>query len=447
LLTARATATAGEPRDRRWLARQGALAFGLTGLTLGVNLVTGVIVARGLGPDGRGALAAVVAAMSVTAWLVAMGGRQAVAYHHARHPADAPRLVATWLALVTGLAAVGIGVGELVLPHLLAAQSEATLELARLYLLMVLGMLVGDVIYATLLGDFDFAFVNLMRLLQPAAVALAYTALWASGHLSVGTALLATVAAAAVDLAVAGTRLIRRHGLGRPSRTLAGTTLWYGVRAHGSATAGVVNTRLDLAIIPAFLAASSVGLYAVATSVSWIVFTLASALGSLVLPVAARDGERGVAIVVRSLHATLAVGTVTALAIGAVAEIGVRLVYGDEFSGAVVPLWILLPGCVLLAAAGVLGSGLYGLGRPFTAGLTNAVGMVVTVVGLLLFLERWGIVAAAAVSTVSYAAVFLSALVVYCAVSGLRPAELLPTAADLRTLRRSASRVLELRAS
>jgi hypothetical protein len=42
--------SAGAPvPDGRWLARQGALAFVLTGMTLGVNLVTGVVIARALG--------------------------------------------------------------------------------------------------------------------------------------------------------------------------------------------------------------------------------------------------------------------------------------------------------------------------------------------------------------------------------------------------------------
>jgi len=433
--------------DGRWLARQGALAFVLTGMTLGVNLVTGVVIARALGAEGRGEFAAVIAAMSVMAWLVAMGARQAITYHQARHPDDAPRLVATWLALVVLFAAVGIGVGEALLPHLLAAQSDALLDIARLYMLMVLGMLVADVVYPTLLGDHDFLFVNIMRFAQPTAIAVAYVALWSSGRLSVGTALLTLVVAGMVDLTIAMTRLFRRHGLGRPDPGLGRTTLWYGLKAHGTSTAAIVNARLDLMIIPAFLAASSVGLYAVATNVSWIVVAVSAGLGELVLPAAARQSERGVAVVARSLQATLAVGVVVAGSIAALADVGLRIVYGGEFAEAALPLRILLPGCVLLAAAGVLSSGLYALNRPFSAGLTSVAGMVVTVVGLVLFLERGGIIAAALVSTVSYAVVFSSALLVYRAVAGVRWAELLPSAADLQSLRRRASRVLEARAS
>jgi O-antigen/teichoic acid export membrane protein len=433
--------------DGRWFARQGALAFALTGMTLGVNVVTGVVIARALGADGRGEVAAVIAAMSVVAWLFAMGARHAVAFHQAKHPEDAPRLVATWLALVVGFAALGIALAQAVLPHLLAAQSDAVLDIARLYMLMVLGMLVSDVVYATLLGDHDFLFVNLMRLAQPAAIAIAFIALWSSGRLSVGTALLTMVVASVVDTAVAMARVLRRHGLGRPDHRLARSTLGYGLKAHGSATAGIVNVRLDLVIIPAFLAASSVGLYAVATSVSWIVATVSAALGDLVLPAAARRAKRGDELIARSLQATLAVGVVVAAIIAALAEVGIRIVYGEEFSDAALPLWILLPGTVLLAAAGVLISALYALNRPLTAGLTYFAGAVVTVIGLLLFLDRGGIVAAAIVSTVSYAVIFLGALVMYPAAARVRYSALFPSAADLRSLRRTALRALEARAN
>lgn len=414
------------------MARQNASAFVLTGAALGVNLLSGAVVARALGASGRGELAAVIAAMSVIAWLWAMGARQAITYHQARSPQDAPRLLATWLILAVPLAGGGIALGELVLPQLLAAQSDAALNAARLFMLMVLGFLLGEILYAVLLGDHEFVFVNAMRLAQPAGITIGYLVLWGSGHLSVTTALIAMVVVISLDLLVVATRVLRRHGLARPDPALARQTLWYGLRAHGSSTAGLVNTRLDLMIIPAFLAASSVGHYAVATSISWIVLTVAAALGDLALPAAARHAERAVETIVHSLHATLAVGTCIALGIGAAADVGIRLVYGAEFAGAALPLRILLPGCVLLAAGGVLRAGLYALNRPLAAGMTQLAGMAVTVVGLLLFLREGGIAAAAIVTTASYGVSFVSALVVYRAAAGVSWRRFLPPAARPR---------------
>jgi O-antigen/teichoic acid export membrane protein len=153
-----------------------------------------------------------------------------------------------------------------------------------------------------------------------------------------------------------------------------------------------------------------------------------------VLPAAARHQEHSARIVVRSLHATVLVGFVLALAIALVAPVGVQFVYGSDFDDSVSALWLLLPGCVLIAAAAVLTGGLYALNRPFASALAQVPGICVTVVGLLLFLESGGINAAAIVSSVSYATIFMAALVLYRRASGLSWRDLVLTAGDLGSL-------------
>jgi len=352
-------------------------------------------------------------------WAGALGAMQAVSYWQARRPEDSGRLIATWFALAAPLGLVCIGIGEAILPEVLAAQSDSTLHLAQLFLPTVLLIPLGEVVWGVLLGDQDFLFVNVMRFAQPAVVALGYVVLWAADALTVVTGLLTAFFVGVLALAVAATRMFRRHRLTRPSLKLARTTLWYALRAHGTNVTGMANMRLDLLLIPAFLTAASVGLYSVATNVSWIVPMLAGALAALVLPAAARERERGTATVLHALRVTLALGAALALVLALVAEVGVRLIYGAEFEGAVTALRILLPGSVLLAGAGVLQAGLYALNRPLTAGAAGVAGVAVTIVGLLLFLRAGGINAAAIVSTVSYAVVFLVAFELYRRAAGL----------------------------
>lgn len=407
-------------------ARQSALSFVQTTVTLALNLLTGVLIARVLGAHGRGEFTAIVTGVPVLGWIFEMGCRQAVTYHHAKHPEDGAKLLGTWLALLAPLALAAIVTGWFVLPHLLAAQSHATLTLARLFLASIAILFVADLVYAVALADHDFLFYNVMRVLQPLAIAIAYCTLWLTGTFSVRTAVLVTFLASVADLGVTATRILRRHGVGRPDYALARETLWYGFRAHGTTTAGLVTTRLDLTIIPAFLSAASVGLYAVATSVSWIVVTVSGTLAAFVFPVAARRGEQGVRTVVHSLYATLVAASILAVALGAAAGLAVRIVYGGAFAGSVASLRILLVGSVAYACANVLCAGLYALNRPFTAALTLIAGAAVTVPGLLIFLRHYGIVAAAIVSSVSYVVVFGVALVAYRRVARLDWNDLAP---------------------
>ena len=66
--------------------------------------------------------------------------------------------------------------------------------------------------------------------------------------------------------------------------------------------------------------------------------------------------------------------------------------------------------------------------------MAQVLGMVVTVVGLLVFLRSGGVTAAALVSTASYATIFIATLIVYKAISGLSWSAFLPTPARVRAL-------------
>jgi O-antigen/teichoic acid export membrane protein len=83
-------------------------------------------------------------------------------------------------------------------------------------------------------------------------------------------------------------------------------------------------------------------------------------------------------------------------------------------------LRILLPGIVLDAAAMVLWSGLLAAGRPLLSSVAAIPAALITVVGLVLFLEEGGIDVAAIVSTCAYTVVFVICLFLYKHVVKLR---------------------------
>jgi O-antigen/teichoic acid export membrane protein len=402
---------------RASFARQGALTVVFSGLTLATNLVTGVLVARALGASGRGQLTAVLTATQMVGWTFAFGCSEATAYREARHGRD-DGVVSAWLVLSVPAGLLAVLVGEALLPVLLHAQTSETLHLAQLFMLSAFFVPLGLLSVGLLLGARRFLLYNLFGLFQPAAVAFAYVVLW---RLDLLTAAVALVANVVVSLTVGAPLAVvtLRGRITRPAWTRAWPNIWYGARVHGTNLGGMMNARLDLLIIPAFLTASSVGLYSVATNVSWVVVTIATAIATIVLPEAARDPQRGVTTVVRSLQATLGVALALAVGIAAVADVALRVLYGASFAAAHEALLLLLPGSVFYACAGVLWSGLYALNRPLTAAATQAFGALITVVGLVLFLERGGITAAALVSTASYAGVFLAGLALYRRAAGL----------------------------
>jgi O-antigen/teichoic acid export membrane protein len=425
----------------RSLRREGVQMVSFNGLGLLASVVSGVVLARVLGAEGRGAVSAVLVGPALTTVVFAMGCSPAAAYHFARHPRDGARLFSTWLALLAPLTLIGAVALYAVLPVLLGAQSASTVSIARWAVLAVPIGPLSELVDGMLLGDHDFRAYNLLNFAQLALLAGGYALLASIGSLSVVGALIVNAISGGLCLIVGGARVLRRVGFARPNLELARSTFWYGLRAHGTNTGAVANERLDLLLVPAFVGAASVGLYSVASSISWIVISLAGACYALVLPVAVRQGADGHRAVLASLWATLLLATLLALGLLVGAGTAIRVVYGAGFAGALTPLLVLLPGSVLYAGTRVLWSGLYALERPGVAALAQIPGVLITLVGLAVLLPRIGIDGAALVSSVAYTVLFAVSLLLYRRTAHLRwaqiadPTALRATVRGLRTLR------------
>ena len=419
----------------RRLVRAGIVTYVFSGFALVANLVTGIVVARALGPDGRGVIVALVTVTQLAGFLFSAGAAQSLSYFIARRPEDGPSLLTTWVLMLLPLTAIAIGIGELLLPTIFVSDEQAV-ELGRWFLLTIVLVVGLELNYGLLLGTEDFFVYNALRLAQPLLTAVSFVALWATDALTVESALIAATGASALVLALGLGRAGRRIGVGSPAPRMGLAALWYGVRGQGATVAANVTARLDVAMLPAFVSTSSVGIYSVATSVSLIVYQLSNTFAGLVLPAAARDPERRSIKVVGSLWGSLLLAGLLALVLLVFARPLLALVYGDAFGDAAESLVLLLPGAVLFAGAAILSAGLYAAGRPFTATLAQLLGTAVTVVGLFAFLRSGGITAAALVSTASYATVFLATLVAYKQVTGTPWRSFVPTPARVRALAR-----------
>jgi O-antigen/teichoic acid export membrane protein len=418
----------------RGLVRAGIVTYLFSGLTLLANLVSGVVTARALGPDGRGIAVALTTVSQLAGFLFAMGVAQSLSYYIARRPQDGPSLLTTWTVMLLPLTGVAIAISQLLLPTIFAVDGEQAISIGRWFLFTIVLVVGLELNYGLLLGIQDFFVYNVLRFAQPLLMATSFVVLWWLDALTVESALIAPTVGAGLVLAVGLVRAVERIGVGPLALRLGLTTLWYGVRGQGSTVANHVTARLDVAMLPAFVAPSGVGIYSVATNVSLIVYQLSNTFAGLVLPAAARHPERGRVKVVGSLWGALAVAGVLAVGLALFARPLLGLVYGDDFRDAAEPLVLILPGAVLFAGSSILAAGVFAEGRPFTATLAQLLGMLVAVVGLLVFLRTGGITAAAIVSTVSYATVFGATLIAYKVVSRVPWRSFLPTPSRMREL-------------
>jgi O-antigen/teichoic acid export membrane protein len=417
----------------RGLVRAGIVTYVFSALTLVANLVTGIVSARALGPSGRGVFVALTTVTQLAGLLFAVGVANSLSYYIARRPEDGPRLLTTWAAMLVPLTAVAIAISELLLPTIFSGDQQA-IDLGRWFMFSIVLVVGLELNYGLLLGMHDFLVYNVLRFAQAALIAAAFVVLWVADEMTVENALLAAIVGSTTAMAAGLVCSVVRVGVGRLDPRLGATSLWYGVRGQGSTVATNVTARLDVAMLPAFVTNANVGLYSVAANLSLIVHQLSNTFAGLVLPAAASDPERGRIKVIGSLWASLVVAAVLAAVLALFARPLIGLVYGDSFRDAAEPLLLLLPGVVLFAGSSILAAGVYAAGRPFTATFAQLLGMGVTVVGLFVFLRSGGITAAAIVSTVSYATVFVAMLIAYKRVSDTPWSSFVPSPARLRGL-------------
>ena len=115
----------------------------------------------------------------------------------------------------------------------------------------------------------------------------------------------------------------------------------------------------------------------------------------------------------------------------------VPALYGQAFGGSVPALWVLLIGIALFPPVTIVAAYFGGSGRPSVNARISAAALAVTLIGDLTLIPTFGIVGAAAASSVSYATSLALTLVLAGRDSGLGPRALLvPTLADVRRVRR-----------
>lgn len=382
--------------------RQEALISSLSSLVIyGMGILTGPVLARVLGPSGRGEVAAVMAPATLLGWLLPIGLPLAAAYFIDTVPERGLLSTVTVFGIAVG-GAVCAGLW-FVVPAYLGNHSIQAQRWARA-LLVVLPLAAGASAALEVRRCRGAGTTwNLWRSGPVVIPAVVTIGLALAGRLTVNSALAAYFTGGLVPLFFLWSRL-RGGSLPRPSMATLRLLLPYAWRTLSVAAATAVTVRLDQVILAPLVTSEQLGLYVVAV-------TAASATNPFVagLPLALfghvrveKVAERADARFRRSLKATLVVSGAVAVAVGLFAPWVLRLAFGDPFVPAARALRLLLPGALAFNVLGLVSTKLYAEGRLREVARAAVLGATLTILGLALFTPRYGIEAAAAVTSVAF---------------------------------------------
>ena len=414
----------------------------------------GILVARVLGPADTGAYNVTASTLIILITVATLGiniGATYRASHGEWEAGDAFR------QLVLAGAVVGtVGAGLVVLLAYLTADSlfeGIPLELIAIAAAAGVPALVWTFVAALALAQ-DHYEVNALAPLSTNVVALVAAAVLAPTHGLTGAVIALAagqVAAAAWLLRWGATRLPRpRPGwLSRTARELR-VTVAFGIQSYLPIVFQFVAYRADVFVLNAVAAQAVVGHYAVALVVTEVGLLIPRSLAAVILPRVAALDQAGSAdqrdfVIVKSVrHAVLLVPAMCVML--TVAVLLIPLVFGSDFSEAVGPGLVLVPGVALLGAAGILSSNAVAAGRP---DLVLRASLFVFPVTLALYavlvpaFEIWG---AAVGSTIAYTLASLAYLIAFRrAVPDAARRGMLPGREELRDYRELWARARRLR--
>lgn len=375
-----------------------------------MQAVTGVLLARILGPAGRGELAAVILWPTLLTVVGSLGLAQASTYYIARAKSveEQGRLVGTAFALALAISAVLIAIGLVVVPLALGGHDQNVVDTARVFLIVFIPVnLVAVVAMSLLNGQHRFALFQSVRILVIAAVLIGLIGLDLAGNLTIETGAAAYAGAYAIGGVVGGAVLLRSvWGSIAVATEQARGLLGFGLRSALSQSMWSLNERADQLVISIFFSATSLGLYVVAVTLTSLTTLIGFSFAVIALPLIARFDSQAERRRLAHLFivATLVLATAVSLPIFVLEPQLIRFFFGADFVDAAGVGRVLLVAGVVFGLNRVMEAILQAVGRPLESSIGEGVALAVTAAGLAVLLPTMGIMGAGVTSLLAYTA-------------------------------------------
>lgn len=360
-------------------------ASGANFVIVGLTMLSGVLVARSLGAEGRGHYAAIMAWFGVALVLGEVGQSAAVTFHVARHARWGKDLIKTSRMLM-GAAGVLVTVLGLGAADLLA---EGDSEVAAAYRASFIGCLINGfgAPYLYAMQAISIRTWNGLRLIQPVIyLGLVFIAV-VTGRLDLFSLSLILVASTGGQLLLAWHACHRLNFTsGQVKPQLRSSLLKYGLAYSASSLPSAASAQLDKIALSRMVPASDLGLYAVATTMASMAYPFSTAIASVTFPrIARRDigHESRRSLEDASLALTLAVSLLVSSAVALAAQWAIPWLFGEQFRGAAVLTWWLVPAMVLRCCSQVVAAHLRGRGRPGSVSWAQVGGLLGAAIGIL----------------------------------------------------------------
>jgi len=375
-----------------------------------VDLAAGIIIARSLGPEGKGNLYALRFWPAILVWLggLSIGGSNT--YFSAREREKIPSLLANSLIFSIVLGGIILLFSEAFVYYLF--HDKRYIFLARIVLLTIPFSLFSDYAIWIFNGIKNYMVFNLLRFLPRFFYFAFVMFFFLKGKLEIQPVILSFTG---VQIFMGFLTFVLVAGLVcPPSRWkkdsfLMKEQLSMGLKMHLGVFTQIGNKRADQALLISFFDPKEIGLYSVAVNISEFLLFLSHSIGLTIVPsTAPLERERAVRRIKKYALGSLFFLIIFSLFLYFISPWVIKFLYGEAFLPALLPLRILLLAHIGWSIGNIFDQGLKSLKLPLYGSIAGLISFVFNLAFLLLLLPPLKITGAAIASLIGYFVYFLA---------------------------------------
>ncbi|MFQ5823062.1 MAG: oligosaccharide flippase family protein [bacterium] len=376
-------------------------------ITFVVQIVTGLLLARILGPEGRGEYALLVIVPTMAGIFCNMGIGTSNVYFVGSRKIKLDKIISNSLtiALIIG------GITILILNFL---ATEITIKIFkgirtdyfRLAIISIPFLLLYIFLMSVIHGRRDFVRYNILNVLRPVTFILIFVLCYLIFKFKVLAGIIAWDFAAIIA-AIGSIFFVKnltslRLKLKIDFEALK-QILKYGSKVYLGEVVTFLNYRLNIMFIGFFLNPTQVGYFAIVIVIAESLWFMSASVGVVMFPtVASMDKNKAAEIMPKVVRNIFFVTTLMVLALSSIDRYIISLTFGEAFLPALKPLRLLYPGIAVFSVMKIISSYILGQGKPNVTMNISIVGLIINIALNIMLIPVWGINGAAFASTLSY---------------------------------------------
>lgn len=390
-----------------------------------LGIGTSIIIARILGPSGKGIYALVILLPTLIVSFGNMGIGLASVFYIGKKKYSVEEIFKnnTFLSLILG--AIGISLG-LIIIFLFGSQIFKGLTSNYLLFALILIPLQFFVSFVNhiLLGLQEirkYNFINIIQSLIFTVLIIIFLLVYKLGILSIIIAQIISILSGCIILFLLIKNFTKNfHWDWRLNKNYLKNCLTFGFKFYLSNMISFWHQRVDMLLINVFLNPMAVGFYSISVKLAEQLEIIHRSVGTVLFPrVASEKNDENLKeftpFVCRN---TLFITTIISILLFFFGRWIIILLYSQKFLNAVQPFQILLIGMVIMSGWGIMANDLHGRGKPELNIFINFISLATNITLNIIWIPKYGLAGVAWATAISYTLAFIVTMIIYSKISG-----------------------------